>query len=116
MLKLRIALCLAFVVGALTLAYGIVSGARIATVMYRVMISFVVFSMIGYGLAIVVEKFINEKVVYEKVVNEKVVNEIVPQQQNDDAIAQQTSDELPTESSFSPFTSEHFEQVPSPKE
>ncbi len=106
MLKLRIALCLAFVVGALTLAYGIVSGARIATVMYRVMISFVVFSMIGYGLAIVVEKFINEK----------VVNEIVPKQQNDDAIAQQTSDELPTESSFSPFTSEHFEQVPSPKE
>jgi len=105
-LKLRIALCLALVVGTLTLTNGILYGARAVTIIYRVAISIVVFGLAGYGVGIAVEIFL------KKILDEKTVQG----QHIDRALEQQTIDELPNESAFSPFTSDNFQQISRPKE
>ncbi|MBC8016274.1 MAG: hypothetical protein H7X79_11095 [Sporomusaceae bacterium] len=106
MLKLRIALCLALVVGTLTLANGILYGARAVTIVYRVVISVVVFGFAGYCLGIGIEFFLK-----------KLLLKGTDQRQHIDTISEQrVTDELSTESAFSPFTSGNFEQISRPKE
>jgi thiamine transporter ThiT len=104
-LKLRIAFCLALVVGILTLANGIVYGARAITILYRVVISVVVFGFAGYFLGFVIENFLKQLLIRN-----------TAQGQHIDVVSeQQTTDELPTESAFKPFVSENFEQISRPK-
>lgn len=105
-LKLRIALCLALVVGTLTLMNGILYGARIVTIIYRVVISVVVFGFAGYCIGVVFENFFKNLLVTKKAQGQHI--DIVSEQQ--------TSDELPNESGFSPFTSDNFQQISRPKE
>lgn len=106
MLKLRIALCLALVVGTLTLANGILYGARAVTIIYRVVISFVVFGLAGYCLGIGIELFL--KSLLMKGTGQKQQDVI-----NSD---EQPTDERSSETAFSPFTSGNFEQISRPKE
>ena len=106
MLKRRIALCLALVVGTLTLTNGIIHGARAVTISYRVAISVVVFAIVGYAIGVVLEFFIKKMIVKNKVKSEHI---------NID-LDQQIIDELPNESGFTPFTSDNFQQIPRPKE
>lgn len=105
-LKLRIALCLALVVGTLTLTNGILYGARMVTIIYRVAISVAVFGIAGYGVGVVLEKFLKKMLIKK-----------TQQGQHIDIVSeQQTIDEIPNESGFSPFTSDNFQQISRPKE
>ncbi|AIF52099.1 hypothetical protein [Pelosinus sp. UFO1] len=106
MLKLRIALGLASIVGALTLLNGILQGARIETVLYRIIISIAVFGFIGYGIGIIAEKFL--KRVLEKEMGREQETEIINEQQ--------PLEDLSIDSEFAPFTSGNFEQISRPKE
>jgi len=105
-LRLRIALYLALVVGTLTLTNGIFYGARIVTIIYRVVVSVVVFGLAGYGVGILFENFL------KKLLEKKLAQG----QHIDIALEQQTIDEVPNESGFSPFTSDNFQQISRPKE
>lgn len=110
MLKLRIALCLALVVGTLTLTNGLLHDARMATIIYRVVISVVLFGVIGYVLAVVGERFY--KSVMEKNIAQGQPADIVSEQSSDD----DKNSESEAESEFSPFASDNFEQIARPKE
>ena len=103
MLKLRIALCLALIVGSLTLINGVVYGARTMTVLYRVIISVVIFAFLGYGLGIIIEKFL------QRIINDKTEEE-------QQVIQEETIAEVPIEAEFNPFTSDNFEQISRPEE
>jgi len=105
-LKLRIAWCLALVVGTLTLINGILYDARLVTIFYRVAISIVVFGLVGYGAGIIIENFL-KKLLVKKAAEDQHIKV---------ASEQQTADELPNESEFSPFTSGNFQQISRPKE
>lgn len=101
MLKLRIALCLALVVGALTLLNGMLQGARLETIIYRIIISIAIFGFIGYGMGMLVEGFIRTKL------SEKL---------SKNSMQEEVSDKGSENSGFTPFTSNSFEQVTRPKE
>lgn len=106
-LKLRIALCLALIVGALTLLNGMLQGARLETVIYRIIISIAIFGIIGYVLGIIVERFLKKKLEVknrEQGQKKEIVNE------------EQPLDDLPKDSEFAPFTSSSFQQITRPKE
>ena len=106
MLKPRIALCLALVVGALTLINGILSSVRAVTILYRVVMSVVAFGLVGYAIGVVIEKFFKE-----------FLEEKMSQPKHIDIVSeQQPLDEIPTESEFSQFTSDDFQQISRPKE
>jgi len=105
-LKLRIALCLALIVGALTLLNGMLQGARLETVIYRIIISIAIFGLIGYGLGIIVERFL-ENIVVKNI--EQGPKDIVNEEQP-------LEEDLPVDSEFAPFTSESFQQITRPKE
>ena len=106
MQKLHIALCLALVVGTLTLINGILHGARIVTIIYRVAISVAAFLLAGYGIGVVFENFLKKILVKKQAQGQYI--DIVSEQQ--------TNDEIPNESGFSPFTSDNFQQISRPKE
>lgn len=101
MLKLRIALCLALVVGTLTLLNGMLQGARLETVIYRMIISIAIFGFIGYGIGMIVESFLHKKLI-EKFQKNSLQEEVL--------------DKDMEESEFTPFTSNSFEQITRPKE
>lgn len=105
MLKLRIALSLALVVGALTLINGIVYDARFMTIIYRVLISIIIFGIAGYFLGTIVEKFL--KILVTKSTDKGQHINVVSQED--------VSDELVPENTFSPFSPEQFEQIERPK-
>jgi uncharacterized protein YacL len=105
-LKLRIALCLALIVGALTLLYGMLQGARLETIIYRIIISIAIFGFIGYGLGIIVERSLK---------NLEVKN-IKQGQKKDIVDEKQPLDDPPKDSEFAPFTSNSFQQISRPKE
>jgi hypothetical protein len=105
-LNLRIALCLALIVGALTLLNGMLQGARLETIIYRIIISVAIFGLIGYGLGIIVERFLKNIVVKNVEQGQKdIVNE-----------GQPLDNDLPVDSEFAPFTSNSFQQITRPKE
>lgn len=106
MLKLRIALGLASIVGALTLLNGILQGARIETVMYRAIISIAVFGFIGYGLGIIAENFLRRV----------LAKEMGREQETESINEQQSLEDLSVDSEFAPFTSQNFQQISRPKE
>lgn len=105
MFKLRVALCLALLVGTLTFANGILYGARLTTIVYRVLISLLIFGTAGYFLGGVGEKFLKELLL--KYTEQEPHKDIVSQEEH--------IEELPPENAFSPFTSENFEQISRPK-
>lgn len=106
MLKLYISLCLALVVGTLTLTNGILHDARMATIIYRVVISVVLFGIVGYGLG----------ALGEKIYRELVAKDIAQGQDIDIVSEEPINDEVVPESEFSPFASDNFEQISRPKE
>ncbi|SFL72551.1 hypothetical protein [Pelosinus propionicus] len=106
MLKLRTALCLALIVGTLTLLNGMLQGARLETIIYRIIVSVAIFGFIGYGLGLIVERFF-KKIALKKL-NEKY--------QSDTLKENEPSDDVTGNSEFAPFTSTSFEQITRPKE
>ena len=106
MFKLRIALCLALIVGTLTLLNGMLQGARLETVIYRFIISVSIFGFIGYGLGIIVERFLKHTaaICLEK------------EQKKDSLKEDKTFDDSPGDSEFAPFTANSFQQVKRPEE
>ena len=107
MLKLRIALCLALIVGTLTLTYGMLQGARTATIAYRSITSVVLFGFIGYGLGFIIENYL-KKLLVEK--------DIKKGQEIDIVIEQQPIEELSDNPEFAPFTADNFQQMTRPEE
>jgi hypothetical protein len=106
-LKLRIALCLALIVGTLTLTNGMLQGARVATIIYRIIISVTLFGFIGYGLGFIFENY------FKKYLVEKEIGK----GQEIDLVSEQPSlEELSKEPAFSPFTADNFQQMTRPKE
>ena len=105
-LKLRTALCLALIVGALTLLNGVLQGARLETIIYRIIVSVAIFGFIGYGIGLIVERFLKKialKKLEEKSQGDKLTNNDYP-------------DDIADNSEFAPFTSTSFEQITRPKE
>lgn len=105
MLKLYISLCLALVVGTLTLTNGILHDARMATIAYRVVISVVLFSVVGYALGVMCEKFYRNLIENNR-----------KQGLHTDVVSEQTDEEVVPEPEFSQFASDNFEQISRPKE
>jgi hypothetical protein len=105
-LKLRIALCLALIVGTLTLLNGTLQGARLETVIYRFIISIAIFGFIGYGLGIIVERFLQHT----------VAKNLEQEQEKDSLKDDKPSEDSPGDSEFAPFTADSFQQVKRPEE
>ncbi|AJQ27343.1 hypothetical protein [Pelosinus fermentans] len=105
MLKLRTALCLALIVGTLTLLNGVLQGARIETIIYRIIVSIAIFGFIGYGIGLIVERFL--KIALKK---------LEEKSQRDELKENEPSDDVTENSEFAPFTSTSFEQITRPKE
>lgn len=106
MLKLYIALCLALVVGIFTLIIGFLNDARLATILYRTIISMVVFGGCGYFLGGVAENFLHSLLARFNIIDPEV----------DNISEQEITDQPPNTTPFSPFTSENLERVYRPKE
>ena len=105
MLKLRIALCLALIVGSLTLLNGFLYGARTMTILYRVIISVVIFAFVGYGFGIIIENFL-----------QRLLNNSIEKEEQNVIEKGEGSEELPVAAEFNPFTSDNFEQISRPEE
>ena len=110
MLKLYISLCLALVVGTLTLTNGILHDARMSTVAYRVLVSFLLFGVIGYALGFMGEKFYKELI--DKIQKEHPQEDVSSEENTDEEVVSESE----SESEFSPFASDNFEQISRPKE
>jgi hypothetical protein len=112
-LKLRIALCLALIVGTLTLINGIVYDARLETILYRVLTSIVLFGVLGYILGAVGERL------YRDLIAKYIVDKKQEEEQEEDGIdtlhEQEIDNIVNSESEFSPFASSSFEQISRPK-
>lgn len=108
MLKLRLALGLALVVGFLTLIIGVMNEARPLTVLYRMFISIGVFGLVGFGLAVWLERSLPQPEVVTAMLKGQHVD--ITSQQEDMPEAQNAED------TFEPFTSDSFEQIAQPKE
>ena len=106
MLKLRIALGLALIVGTLTLTNGLLQGARAATIVYRTIISVVIFGFMGYGLGFITERYFGK--VMEKDINKGQEIDVVSEEQS--------LEELSSKSEFAPFIAENFQKMKRPEE
>ncbi len=106
-LKLRTALCLALIVGTLTLLNGVLQGARLETIIYRIIVSVAIFGFIGYGIGLIVERFL--KNIALKKLEEKSQEDRLKENESSD-------DDITDNSEFAPFTSTSFEQITRPKE
>ena len=106
MLKLRIALGLGLFVGGLTLTIGILHDTRPLTILYRVAISAILFSCVGYGLGIMFENFLKD-----------ILVKLSSKGNNVDIVTQQEEvNEGEKASEFSPFNSTDFEHISRPEE
>lgn len=80
-------------------------GARLETVIYRIIISIAIFGFIGYGLGIIMERFLKNIVVkIEQGHKEDIIHKEEP------------INDIPMNSEFAPFTSNSFQQIARPKE
>ncbi len=79
---------------------------RMATIAYRVVISVVLFGIIGYALGFM----------GERIYRELIAKIHVQEPQTDIVIEEHSNDEVVPESEFSPFASDSFEQISRPKE
>lgn len=112
LLKLRISLGLAVVVAVFTAIAGLMHEARPTTVLYRMLITLVGFSLGGYLACLSVEGYFQRR-----------FTDIKPKRQNIDIISKDgiiDNDELlnPSHASpqFSPLTPENFEQLTTKKQ
>lgn len=107
MLKLKIAICLALFVGTLTLALGLINEARFTTVIYRTIVSFLLFGVLGLVFGCVAERFLFD--FWHKLTNKGQEADIVrstgPAQPEDGQDA-----------AFSPFDPDNFEHIAPNKE
>ncbi|HWQ62172.1 MAG TPA: hypothetical protein VN521_07665 [Negativicutes bacterium] len=107
MLKLCISLGVALVVAVLTATVGWVQGARPLTVLYRAMITFAGFSLVGYLAGLTVDGYLRRRLA-----------DVKPKRQSIDIISKDgiiENDELlnPAHASpqFSPLSPDNFEQL-----
>ncbi|MCE5284762.1 MAG: hypothetical protein LLG02_02790 [Pelosinus sp.] len=106
MLKLRIAICLALFVGTLTLVLGLINEARFTIIIYRTMVSFLLFGVLGLVFGSVAERFLHKFL--QKLTN-KGQDDIV----NETELAQSQDQEA---AAFSPFNPDNFEHIAQNKE
>ncbi|HWR43141.1 hypothetical protein [Sporomusa sp.] len=99
-LKLRIGLYLALVAGILTILVGAMSSVTPAVILYRTLVSVVLFAVLGHTSAQFAERYFREK-----------LNETEPKGKHIDLVSfNENGDDLP-DSEFKPLNPEHFENI-----
>ncbi len=100
-MKLRVTLCVALIVGTLTLIIGLLRDARLVTILYRTGISVIIFGICGYMISNLVENYLIRFLSQSKPKGQKV--DIVSEQEEVGVVH--------SEPIFSPFTSDSLERV-----
>ncbi|HWR08200.1 hypothetical protein [Sporomusa sp.] len=95
-LKVRIGLYLALIAGILTILVGAMSSVTPVVILYRTLVSVVLFAVLGYTSAQFAERYFRGK-----------INETVPKGNNIDVV----SLDEPLASEFKPLNPEHFENI-----
>ncbi len=111
-LKLRFAVSLAVLVGICTIFSGFGNAARPSTVLYRTAVSMFIFAIVGFGLGLLWERFLQSWLTRLNQTDEK------EEEQTKEGI-EGTESELTTEEAdaeFDPLMPEHFENIAHPKE
>jgi hypothetical protein len=101
--KLKFTLCFALVAGILTIIVSILKDIRILTTLYRMLVSSVIFGIIGYILGYITENFLIV-----------LVAKLKPKRQNIDiASGKETEDSLtqPVSNHFNPFNKDDFKHI-----
>lgn len=111
MLKIRIALILAFCAGALTLIFGCINNTRISPLFYRVIISIAVFAGCGYIMGIGAEKLLARLNA-----SNNIKGQTVDLKADQQAVPVEIGELGATTPSFRPFTSANFEHISQPKQ
>lgn len=105
MFRLRIALALGMIVGALTGVFGLLEGLKLLTVAYRAVVSIILFGICGYVLGGYAETLFARQATDAQPKGRKIdvtsdddinVDELLRQQDKED---------------FSPFTPDHFDHI-----
>lgn len=102
-LKLKIAICFALIAGILTIIVSILKDIRILTTLYRMVVSAVIFGLVGYICGYITDNFL--KVLLEK---------LKPAGENIDITTEPKVMESPSQvvsNNFSPFTKNDFEHI-----
>jgi len=104
--KLWFAVSLALLGSVLTLIMGLLSDVRLFALLNRFFISFIFLGLCGYGIAVMVEKFVlnNSKDLNKKGQNIDVISE------------QQQPSETDQEDAFIPLTPDSLEHISRPKD
>jgi hypothetical protein len=105
--KLWFSLGLALLVGTLTLIAGFLSDVRLSSILFRFLISLVVFGLGGYILATLTEKFAIPALVNVKSKGQKI--DIISEQEL-------VSENNTEDNSFIPLTPDNLENIPKPKD
>lgn len=103
MLKLKFAIGFALSAGILTIIVSILKDVRILTTLYRMIVSAVIFGLVGYICGYITDNFL--KVLLEK---------LKPAGENIDItteIKDQDNSSQPVSNNFSPFTKNDFEHI-----
>ena len=128
-LKLRCAIGLALIAGVLTLMIGLTNGARSMTLFYRILVSLVLFGVLGYIYGFFAEKYwpmIMQLVKSTALENDAVVAEALPEpitgnettdeadllNAMDEADLPDSADSIDAQPSFIPLTPDRLETVP----
>ncbi|MDD4602105.1 hypothetical protein SDC9_06247 [bioreactor metagenome] len=105
--KLRCALGLALIVGILTLITSFLSDIRLWTILYRFVISFILFGVLGYILASTAEKFALPGFKSVNVKGQKV--DIISKEESTN---ENNSADSSKENLFIAFTPDNLERIP----
>ncbi|SMC65554.1 hypothetical protein [Sporomusa malonica] len=99
-LKLRVGLYMALIAGMLTLLVGVMSSVTPTVILYRALVSVVLFAILGYTSGQFAERYLREK-----------LDETAPAGKPIDVISlDEHGDELPA-SEFKPLNPESFENI-----
>jgi membrane protein implicated in regulation of membrane protease activity len=105
--KLWCSLGVALLVGTLTLITSILSDIRLSASIYRFAVSFIVFGLVSYILAMAVEKFVKPKLMGLNSKGQRI--DIISKQEP-------VSESDAEDNSFTPFTPDNLERIPTPKD
>lgn len=98
--KLRVSLYLAFAATILTIIVGVFNGIATTAILYRTLVSLVLFSVLGYICGQFAERFLQEK-----------VDKLEEKGQHLDIKADEDQEKELTVSEFTPLNPENFENI-----
>lgn len=103
-LKLRVSLYMAFAASILTLMVGVFNTIALTAILYRTLVSLVLFAVLGYACGQFAERFLQEK--------QENIQAAEPKGNNIDIVSSDEPEEepLPT-SQFTPLNPENFDNI-----